>query len=75
MILDLKDYNKLIKINKNFKFGYENLFRKDKIYDLFIVINYNTKKTKINKGSAIFFHLTNNYKRLLDVWLCLKIIF
>ena len=60
-----KDYNKLIKINKNFKFRYENLFRKDRIYDLFIVIHYNTKKTLKNKGSAIFLHLTDNYKKTL----------
>ena len=44
-IRSTKYYNKLIKINKNFKFKYENLFPKDKLYDLFIVINYNTKKT------------------------------
>ena len=60
-----KDYNKLIRINKNFKFRYENLFRKDRIYDLFIVIHYNTKKTLKNKGSAIFLHLTDNYKKTL----------
>jgi len=60
-----KHYNKLIKINKNFKFRYEKLFRKDKLYDYFIVINYNTKKTKINKGSAIFLHLTQNFKKTL----------
>ena len=60
-----KDYNKLIRINKNFKFRYETLFRKDRIYDFFIVINYNTKKTLKNKGSAIFLHLTYNYKKTL----------
>ena len=54
-------YNKEIKINNNFK--YEKLFRKDNYYDYFIVINYNTKKIIPFKGSAIFIHLTNNYKK------------
>ena len=30
MLILNKNYNKLIKINKNFKFRYEKLFRKDK---------------------------------------------
>lgn len=60
-----KYYNKLIKINKNFQFKYENLFRKDHIYDYFIVINYNTKKPINKRGSAIFLHLTKNYKKTL----------
>jgi len=60
-----KNYNKLIKIKKKFKFSFEKLYRKDKIYDYFIVINYNTKKPIKNKGSAIFLHLTKNYKKTL----------
>ena len=55
-----KKYNKLIKINNNFK--YEKMFRKDYKYDYIIPINYNIKNTKIGKGSAIFIHLTKNYK-------------
>ena len=55
-----KKYNKLIKINNNFK--YEKMFRKDYKYDYVIPINYNTKNTKIGKGSAIFIHLSKNYK-------------
>ena len=39
----------------------EKLFRKDHMYDYFIVINYNTTKIIPNKGSAIFIHLTKNY--------------
>ena len=34
-----KNYNKLIKINKNIK--HEQLYRKDKKYDLLIPIKYN----------------------------------
>ena len=56
-----KFYNKEIKISKKLK--YEKLFRKDHIYDYIIVIKYNTIKTKPGKGSAIFLHLTKNYKK------------
>ena len=55
-----KYYNKLIKVNKKIK--HEKLFRKDSKYDFLIPVNYNTKKTKLGKGSAIFIHLTNNFK-------------
>ena len=54
-------YNKEIKINK--KILHEKLFRNDNLYDYLIVINYNTKNIKSGKGSAIFLHLTNNYKK------------
>ena len=56
-----KFYNKPVKTNK--RIGYEKLFRKDKNYDLLIPIQYNTIKTKKNKGSKIFLHLTKNYKK------------
>ena len=56
-----KYYNKLIKIKKNFKSSFEKLFRKDRKYDLLILIKYNYKKIIKNKGSAIFLHLTQNY--------------
>ena len=58
-----KNYNKLIKTNNKIK--HEKLFRKDSAYDLLIPINYNYPKTKKNKGSAIFIHLTKNYKKTL----------
>ena len=54
-----KKYNKEIVLNKKNK-G-ERLFRKDNAYDILIVIEYNTNKTKPFKGSAIFIHLTKNY--------------
>ena len=56
-----RHYNKLIKIKKNLKSSYEKLYRKDSKYDLLILIKYNYKKVKKNKGSAIFLHLSNNY--------------
>ena len=55
-----KNYNKEIILNKRNR-G-EKLFRKDSIYDILIVIEYNTKKIQPFKGSAIFIHLTKNYK-------------
>ena len=58
-----KKYNKLIKINN--KIGYDKIFRKDNIYDLMIPIKYNMINPKKNKGSAIFLHLTRNYKKTL----------
>ncbi len=58
-----KFYNKLITRNKKLK--HEKLYRKDYKYDLLIPINYNSFKPKKNKGSAIFLHLTNNYKKTL----------
>ena len=55
-----KNYNQEIKVNKNIK--HEKLFRKDYKYNYLLVIEYNTKKIKPNKGSAIFIHLTKNFK-------------
>ena len=74
------NYNKEIKLDKKTKA--EKLYRKDKIYDIIIVINYNTRKIIKNKGSAIFIHVTNNYKptrgcitlSLSDLEILLKII-
>jgi len=55
-----KFYNQEVKVNKNIR--YEKLFRKDYKYNYLLVIEYNTKKIKANKGSAIFIHLTKNFK-------------
>ncbi len=53
-------YNKLIKISKKIK--HEKMFRRDNKYDFLIPIKYNMEKIIKKKGSAIFLHLTNNYK-------------
>ena len=55
-----KNYNQEIKVNK--KIRHEKLFRKDYKYNYLLIIEYNTKKIKPNKGSAIFIHLTKNFK-------------
>tara|TARA_B110000483_G_scaffold220357_1_gene275314 strand:- start:323 stop:811 length:489 start_codon:yes stop_codon:yes gene_type:complete len=54
-----KNYNEEIKThNKNLR---ENLYRKDHKYDYIISISHNEGKIP-GKGSAVFIHLTNNYK-------------
>ena len=52
-----KKYNQLIKLPTNY--SYERLYRKENIYDLIIVLNYNIKPTIKNKGSAIFIHVAS----------------
>ncbi len=55
-----KLYNKEIITSKLVK--HEKLFRNDDVYDYLLVIKYNTGKREPYKGSAIFVHLTKNYK-------------
>ena len=59
-----KYYNKEIKINDEMK--HEKLYRNDNIYDCLIVIKYNMKNKIPYKGSAIFIHLTKDYKKTAD---------
>jgi L,D-peptidoglycan transpeptidase YkuD (ErfK/YbiS/YcfS/YnhG family) len=55
-------YNKQIKLPS--KFSHEKLYRKDNLYDLFLVLNYNTSPIIKNKGSAIFLHIAkDSYKK------------
>ena len=57
-----KSYNKLIR--SPFKFTFEKLFRKDNMYDIILVLNFNMSPIKKHKGSAIFIHVAkNNYKK------------
>ncbi|MFL2882764.1 MAG: L,D-transpeptidase [Pelagibacteraceae bacterium] len=51
-----KDYNKLIYFP--YKYSAEKLYLKKNIYDIIIVINYNTRIIKKKKGSAIFLHIS-----------------
>jgi L,D-peptidoglycan transpeptidase YkuD (ErfK/YbiS/YcfS/YnhG family) len=56
-----KFYNKQIKLPS--RYNYEKLYRKDKIYDIVINLDYNTNPIIKNKGSAIFLHVAKkNYK-------------
>ena len=55
-------YNKIIKLPSSYK--YEKLYKKENIYDIIIVLNYNMDPTIKNKGSAIFIHVAKkNYKK------------
>ena len=55
-------YNRQIKLPN--KFSHEKLYRKDNLYDLILVLNYNVNPIIKNKGSAIFIHIAKkNYKK------------
>ena len=57
-----KDYNKLIKLPSDFTF--EKLYKKENIYDIVLVLDYNMNPIIKNKGSAIFIHVAKkNYKK------------
>ena len=56
-----KNYNKLINLPS--KYSHERLFKKDNIYDIIVILNYNMKPIIKNKGSAIFIHVAKkNYQ-------------
>ena len=50
-----KKYNRLI--NLPFNYNYEKLFKKENIYDVVMVLDYNMNPIRKNKGSAIFIHV------------------
>jgi L,D-peptidoglycan transpeptidase YkuD (ErfK/YbiS/YcfS/YnhG family) len=57
-----RKYNKLITIP--FNYNYEKLFRKENVYDIILVLNYNMEPVVKNKGSAIFIHVSKkNFKK------------
>ena len=57
-----KKYNQLISLPSKNTFG--KFYRKDDIYDLIIVLDYNVNPVIKNKGSAIFIHVAKKkYKR------------
>ena len=57
-----KKYNKQITLP--YKYNHEKLYRKDNIYDIVLVLNYNSNPIIKNKGSAIFIHVARkNYNR------------
>ena len=60
-----KNYNRLIKLKKHNEHSFEKLFKTSKIYDFIIPIKYNYYEQEKNKGSAIFIHLTKDYKPTL----------
>ena len=52
-----KKYNR--EVYFPFKYSAEKLYRRDRIYDIFINIKYNYSPIIKEKGSAIFLHLSN----------------
>ena len=57
-----RQYNKIIKLPSNY--SYEKLYKKENIYDIILVLNYNMNPIIRNKGSAIFIHVSKkNYKK------------
>ena len=50
-----KKYNKLIRLPS--EYNHEKLYRKENIYDIILVLNYNMRPIIKNKGSAIFIHV------------------
>ena len=57
-----KQYNKLIRLPYGYR--YEKLYKKENIYDIILVLNYNMKPIIKKKGSAIFIHVSKkNYKK------------
>ena len=57
-----KQYNKLISLPSEYQ--YEKLYKKENVYDIVIVLNYNMNPIVKNKGSAIFIHVAKrNYKK------------
>jgi len=57
-----KQYNKLIKLP--FVYRHEKLYKKENMYDIILVLNYNMNPIKKNKGSAIYIHIAkNNFKK------------
>ena len=56
------NYNKLIKLPSSN--SHEKLYKKERIYDLVLVLNYNMNPIVKGKGSAIFIHVAKkNYKK------------
>ena len=54
-------YNKLVKLP--FAHRHEKLYKRENVYDIILVLNYNMNPIKKNKGSAIFIHIAkNNFK-------------
>ena len=54
-------YNKLVKLP--FSFSAEKLYLTKNIYDIILVLDYNSKPVVKNKGSAIFLHISSkNYR-------------
>ncbi len=56
-----KNYNKLIMFPS--RYNAEKLYRKNNIYDIIVVLDFNSNPVRKGKGSAIFLHISKrNYR-------------
>ena len=60
-----KNYNRMI--NLPFSTSYERLFRKENIYDIILVLDYNMNPVIKNRGSAIFIHIAKKNSGTYDI--------
>jgi len=65
-----KKYNQLIKLPS--KFTYERLHRKDNMYDVVLVLNFNMQPIKKKAGSAIFIHIAGKKFKYTEGCVALK---
>lgn len=65
-----KFYNKQIFLPS--KFRHEKLYRRENIYDIIVLLNYNTRPTIKNKGSAIFIHIARDKLKATKGCIALK---
>ncbi len=59
-----KKYNSLI--SKPYGCEYEDLFRKDNLYDIFIILDFNYNSPIKYKGSAIFLHCSESKTKFTE---------
>lgn len=57
-----KKYNQLIRLPSDY--NHEKLYKKQNVYDIILVLDFNMNPIKRNMGSAIFIHIAKkNYKK------------
>ena len=64
--IQIQEYNKLISLPSSYT--YEKLYKKENIYDIILVLNYNMNPVIKNKGSAIFIHVAKKTTKKLKVY-------
>ena len=65
-----KNYNKLIYLPSDY--NSEKLYKKENIYDIILVLNYNMNPIIKNKGSAIFIHVAKKKFRKTEGCVAIK---
>lgn len=53
-----RNYNRPVRLP--YRASHETMIRKDNLYDIVIVLDWNTRPRRRNAGSAIFFHLAHS---------------